>query len=81
MLTVHNRMVPSNPKVYTGDHTSNKILHNIVDLHTTVRASNLPNFMGCRISLQSQLNITDWRKYLVNYWDQQLVDFLAFGFP
>ena len=57
------------------------MIHDIVDLHTTVKASNLPNFMACRIPLQSQLNIINWKKYLVNYWDQQLVDLLAFGFP
>ena len=55
--------------------------HNIVDLQKTVKSSNLPNFMACRIPLQSQHNITSWRKYLVNYWDQQLVDLLAFRFP
>ena len=71
----HFGFIPLTPlKVYTGHCTSNKAIHNIVDLHTTVKASNLPNFMGCRIPLQSQLNITNWRKYLVNYWDQQLVD-------
>ena len=74
--------IPLTPlKVYTGPCTSNKVIHDIVDLHTQVKASNLPNFMGCRIQLHSQLNIVNWRKYLVNYWDQQLVDLLAFGFP
>ena len=61
-------------KVYTGEHISNNAVHDIVDLHTTVKASSLPNFMACRIRLQSQLNISNWKKYLVNYWDQQLVD-------
>ena len=68
-------------KVYTDEYTCNNVIHNIVDLHKTVNSSNLPNFMACRIPLQSHLNMTNWRKYLVNYCDQQLVDLLAFGFP
>ena len=77
----HFGFIPLTPlKVYTGHCTSNKAIHNIVDLHKKIKASNLQNFMGCRVPLQSQLNITNWRKYLVNYWDQQLVDLLAFGF-
>ena len=68
-------------KVYTSHHTPIKAIRNIADLHTTVKASNLPNFIFCRIPLKFQPSITNWRKYLVNYWDQQLLDLLAFGFP
>ena len=68
-------------KIYTGEHTCNNVINYIVDLHKTVKPSNLPNFMGCRIPLQSRLNIANWRKYMLNHWDQQLVDLLAFGFP
>ena len=74
--------IPLTPlKVYTGAQTFDTVLHDLVHLHKTVKASNLPNFMACRIPLKSQLNITNWKKYLVNYWDQQLLDLLAFGFP
>ena len=74
--------IPLTPlKIYTGKKTSNQKVHNIVDLHYKVKASSCPNFLACRIPLQSQLNINNCRKYLVKYWDQQLVDLLDFGFP
>ena len=38
--------IPLTPlKVYTGHHTSNKAIHNIVDLHTTIKASNLNSIL------------------------------------
>ena len=37
--------------------------------------------MGIRIPVSSKLNIKNWRYYLADYWDQQLVDLLEFGFP
>ena len=37
--------------------------------------------MGQRIPVQSQLKISSWKHYLSNYWDQQLVDLLHYGFP
>ena len=74
--------IPLTPlRIYTGKQSSNQSIHNIVDLHHKVKASSCRNFMACRIPLQSQLNINNWRKYLVEYWDQQLVDLLDFGFP
>ena len=78
----HFGFIPLTPlQVYTGAQTFNTVIQDLVALHGTVKASNLPNFMSCRIPLESQLNITNWRKYLINYWDQQLSDLLAFGFP
>ena len=41
----------------------------------------MPNYMKCRIPVQSGLNIKAWRAHLSNYWDQQLYDLLEFGFP
>ena len=34
-----------------------------------------------RIPIQSQLNIYRWKHQLHNYWDQQLLDLLYYGFP
>ena len=59
-------------QTYVGEHTCNETIQDIVDLHKIVKSSNLPNLIGCRIPLQSQFNIPNWRKYLVDYWDQQL---------
>ena len=49
--------------------------------HQLVRDSGLPNYLHCRIPVQSGLNIKAWKSYLANYWDQQLCDLLEFGFP
>ena len=40
-----------------------------------------PNFLGARIPLESQLNIPKWKVELKDYWDQQLLQFLEYGFP
>ena len=53
---------------------------NIIEGHRLIRNSSLPNFLHMRIPVQSQLNISRWKCYLNNYWDQQLVDLLHYGF-
>ena len=34
-----------------------------------------------QISIASQLHVDAWKKYLQNYWDQQLCELIQFGFP
>ena len=41
----------------------------------------MPNFLKCRIPVQTQLKPKVWAQKLQNYWDQQLPDLIAFGFP
>ena len=53
----------------------------ILQAHKLVKDSKLPNYLGCRIPVDSGLNIEKWRHYLANYWDQQLCDLLEYGFP
>ena len=50
-------------------------------LHALVKQHGCPNFMGARIPVKSQLNVPLWKHLLSNYWDQQLLQFLEFGFP
>ena len=52
-----------------------------IQQHIAVRARGCPNFMGARIPVQSELNISEWQKVLVEYWDKQLIELLQFGFP
>lgn len=52
-----------------------------LQIYDIVRSSKVPNFMGCRIQLPHALNIPRWRHYLSAYNDQQLCDFLAYGWP
>ena len=41
----------------------------------------VPNFLGVRIHIASQLNPQRWRSYLAKFWDKQLPDLIEFGFP
>ena len=48
--------------------------------HALIKASGLPNFMQCIIQFNSHLNLVIWSSYQYNYWEQQLVDPLRYGF-
>ena len=37
--------------------------------------------MAVRVLVQGQQNVENWRNFLSNYWDKQLIDLLTFGFP
>ena len=50
-------------------------------LHEEVKKYNLPNYLGARIPVKSQMNIQAWKVLLRDYWDQQLLQCLEFGFP
>lgn len=49
------------------------------EIYRAVHATGLPNFVQARISLNSALNIHNWREALVAYHDQELLQFLEFG--
>ena len=53
----------------------------IISAHKLIRNSGLPIFWGLRILVQSQLNVKAWIFHLNDYWDQQLVDLIGYGFP
>ena len=75
-------VIPLSPlKIYTGAPTNNPKFPDPLLVHRCVRASGCHNFMGLQIPIHSNLNIPAWRSHLENYWDQQLVDLLEFGFP
>ena len=67
--------------VYNGHDIVWGNVPDIIAAHSMIRQSNVPNFMGCRIPLKTQLNIEAWQKYLDSYWDEQLIDLLKFGYP
>ena len=75
-------VIPLSPlMLYQGPKTNNTVVSDILALHKIVKNSNCPNYMGIRIPVSSKLNIKNWRYYLADYWDKQLVDLLEFGFP
>ena len=68
-------------KLYTGDPVSWNVCHTDLEAHAIVTATGKPNYLAARIPVASQLNIENWRSYLSNYWDVQLLDLLEYGFP
>ena len=46
-----------------------------------MKASRNHNFLGAQIRIESQLNYAVWKKYLTEYWDQQLCYLIKYGFP
>lgn len=50
-------------------------------LYSAIKDTNIPNYLGARISVSSCLNIPQWRAVLVNYHDRDLCDLLEFGWP
>ena len=52
-----------------------------IKAHKMVANHKKPNYLGARIKVDSQLNLQEWYDQLQDYWDQQLLEFLTFGFP
>ena len=46
-----------------------------------VKDSGAPNFLKCRFPVDSQLNLKVWKEVQVDYWDNQLIHLLEYGFP
>ena len=66
--------------LYQGPKTDRAGISDILTLHRAVRDYNCPNYMGIQISVASKLKINNWKYYLSDYWDKQLVHLLEFGF-
>ena len=49
-------------------------------LHKLIKDSRRPNYLGCKIPVNSQFNLQAWSD-MVGYWDIQLPELLNFGFP
>lgn len=49
------------------------------ELYTSIRAFNLPNFLGARIDLDSALNLEMWEELLDDYHDKEVCVFLRYG--
>ena len=74
--------LPTSPlKIYTGDPAYWETILDLIKAHKLIRQSGLPNFLKCRIPVQSGLNINAWRSHLQGYWDAQICDLLQYGFP
>ena len=52
-----------------------------LDAVSKITNSENPNYLGCRIAIESNFNIDLWKQKLRDYDDQHLVNLLQFGFP
>lgn len=52
-----------------------------INIHNQIFLSGRYNFEGCKISLDSNLNIDFFRFMLKGYKDEQICEFLEYGFP
>ena len=52
-----------------------------VEQRFTAKKHGVPNFVGARIPVKSQLNVQAWEIMLENYWDEQLIELICHGFP
>ena len=50
-------------------------------MHQIIKQTGLPNFLGARIPVPSQLRPDRWHFHLENFGDNQLVDLIQYGFP
>ena len=74
--------VPLSPiKLFTGDPTYWETIPDIITAHKMIRHPGLPNFLGLRIPVNTHLKVEAWRYHLKDYWDQQLIDLIQYGFP
>ena len=74
-VPLHEQKLP-NTGVVNGDRGTS-----LFELHDLVKKSGVPNYMGVRIPVKSQLNVNVWKQELAQYWDQQLLQLVEFGFP
>ena len=71
----------SNLKLYQGPQITWGTTPSILQAHKLIRQSGVPNFLNCRIPVQTQFHPDRWRHYLTDYWDQQFPDLIQYGFP
>ena len=67
--------------LYNGNPRHRSEILDVSQVHRLIRQSGVPNFLGLRIPVKTQLNIPAWRFHLRDYFDQQLLDLIEFGFP
>ena len=49
--------------------------------HSTASEHNVPNYLGARVKVVSQLDVRQWRHLLATYQFNRVCDYIEFGFP
>ena len=66
---------------YQGPEVHWDTIPDVFQAHRLIKYSGVPNFLGMRIPVPTNLNVSNWRKHLADCFDQQLPDLIQFGFP
>ena len=53
----------------------------LVNIAQTIRDTGQPNYKCARIPIKSGLNLEAWEKYLMDYADKRVIQYIKFGFP
>ena len=63
--------IPKGPlRLYDGNPTNSNSIPDIIMAHLMIKDSGIPNYLGCRIPVPSNLKCHIWSHYLANYWDK-----------
>ena len=52
-----------------------------LEAHQLLKNEKIPNYLGLRIPVASDINVDLWEQLLQGYWDTQLPQFLRYGLP
>ena len=74
--------IPLTPMLlYQGSHKTWQQVPGVLQAHEMIRERGMPNFLGLRIPVKTNLKISSWREHLCDYFDKQLCDLIEFRFP
>ena len=73
--------VPLNDMITNSQGHIGPAITDPIQQHFFAKSFNIPNFLGARIPVGTQLNVAEWKCVFKDYWDQQLLQLIEFGFP
>ena len=56
-------------------------IHEVIKVVEIIKTTGLRNYQQGRFPIKSNLNLPTWAKYLVDYPDKKIFQYLKFGFP
>ena len=56
-------------------------IEKLIPIADSIRSSGLPNYRAVRIPIKSGLNVEAWERYLKDYEDKRVIQYIKFGFP
>ena len=74
--------VPLQELIMPECHEINDCSHlSLLQIHNIVKSTGRSNFLQACVPVNSQLKIEAWEQELTEYWYQQLLELIKFGFP